>query len=83
LAALCGIAVGGASIAVATLVAATGRSLRSPLVDFGDRFIEITPAWLTNLAISLFGTNDKTALSDRIGDSVITSTAQAGGFTQR
>ena len=67
LAALAGIVAASAAIGSATLVAATSRALRSPVLDVGDRFIEVTPNWLKDLAISLFGTNDKIALLVGIG----------------
>ena len=41
--------------------------MRSPIIDVGDRFISVTPAWLKDLAISLFDTNDKVALLVGIG----------------
>jgi DMSO/TMAO reductase YedYZ molybdopterin-dependent catalytic subunit len=51
-----------AGLAAAELVAAASRSLASPLAVLGDRFIDRVPAWLKDLAIAWFGTNNKTAL---------------------
>lgn len=67
LSALAGILSGSAAIAVAELVAAFSPNWRNPLFTVGDRFISITPAWLKDLAISTFGTNDKVALLVGIG----------------
>ncbi len=64
---LTGVISAGMALAVATLVAATSSTLRSPVLDIGDRFIEVTPGWLKDLAISLFDTNDKIALLVGIG----------------
>jgi DMSO/TMAO reductase YedYZ molybdopterin-dependent catalytic subunit len=73
----------GAALAVATLVAALGSSLRSPIFDVGDRFIEVTPAWLKDLAISLFDTNDKAALLTGIGLSIVLLAGAAGWLAMR
>ncbi len=67
LSAASGIVAAATSISVATLVATTNSAMRSPIIDVGDRFISITPAWLKDLAISLFDTNDKVALLVGIG----------------
>ncbi len=55
LAALAGLAAG--SVAAALL--GTGQT---PVVAIGSAFIDRTPPWLKDLAISLFGTHDKLAL---------------------
>ncbi len=60
-------AIGGAAAAalglsVAEVVAGTSARLRSPVLDVGDRFIDRVPVWMKDVAIQLFGTNDKIAL---------------------
>lgn len=57
-----GLAVGAVSVGVAELVASLGRSLRSPILDVGDRVIDLAPSGVKEVAIDLFGTNDKLAL---------------------
>jgi DMSO/TMAO reductase YedYZ molybdopterin-dependent catalytic subunit len=66
-AALAGILAGATAISIAELVAAFNPAWRNPLLTVGDRFVEITPAWLKDFAIATFGTNDKLALLIGIG----------------
>lgn len=61
-AALAGLLAAALTLGVAHLVAAALPSGSSPLAAVGDAFIDVTPAWLKDLAIDLFGTADKTAL---------------------
>jgi DMSO/TMAO reductase YedYZ molybdopterin-dependent catalytic subunit len=67
-AALAGVTACGLTVALAellaTLLVRTGRSggTPSPLVAVGDAFVDRTPPWLKNWAVSTFGTHDKTAL---------------------
>lgn len=61
-AALAGLLAAALTLAVAHLVAAVLPSGSSPLAAVGDAFIDVTPTWLKDLAIDLFGTADKTAL---------------------
>ncbi len=49
-------------LATAELVAACSGRLRSPILDVGDRIVDLVPAGVKDLAIALFGTNDKPAL---------------------
>ncbi len=60
--AVAGLIATGVSLGVAELVRAMNRQLSSPIIDVGARFIDATPRWLKDFAISTFGTNDKTAL---------------------
>ncbi|WP_199424178.1 molybdopterin-dependent oxidoreductase [Actinotalea solisilvae] len=62
LAALAGLLAAALTLGVAQLVAAVLPSGSSPLSAVGDAFIDVTPAWLKDLAIDVFGTADKTAL---------------------
>ena len=59
LAALAGLAAGQ----VAAALLGTGQT---PVVAIGSAFIDRTPPWLKDLAISLFGTHDKLALKTGI-----------------
>jgi DMSO/TMAO reductase YedYZ molybdopterin-dependent catalytic subunit len=54
----------GAATFLAGLMTRTGLSTGtpSPVVAVGGTFVDHTPLWLKNLAVSSFGTNDKLAL---------------------
>ena len=52
----------GAALAAGELTAAVLRPAASPIIAVGNRFIEFTPVAVKNWAISVFGTNDKSAL---------------------
>lgn len=64
-----GLAASGVAIGLAELLA--GLAVRrfgiggtpSPVVALGNGFIDHTPSWLKNFAVSVFGTHDKTALA--------------------
>jgi len=83
LSAATGIVAGGAGVATAVLVAATSRQLRSPVLDVGDRVVDNVPAWLKDLAISWFGTNDKIALLAGIGTLLTVFAAAIGILAMR
>ncbi len=59
-AAVSGLLAAALTIAVGYLLSAFFGS--APLAVVGDAFIDLTPGWLKDLAISLFGLHDKTAL---------------------
>ncbi|WP_420450336.1 molybdopterin-dependent oxidoreductase [Ilumatobacter sp.] len=59
---LLGLVATGGGLGVAELVVALVRGSASPLVPVGQEFIDITPAWLKDWAIQVFGTGDKLAL---------------------
>lgn len=67
-AASAGIAAGAATLGSAEVLAAvltrTGLSdgVPSPLVAVAGSFVDLTPLWLKNLAVAIFGTADKIAL---------------------
>jgi len=67
-AAAVGVVAGVFTVGVATLLASviTGAGLAggtpSPLFAVGGAFVDRTPAWLKDFAISTFGTHDKEAL---------------------
>ena len=52
----------GAALAAGELTAVVVRPAASPIIAVGNRFIEFTPVAVKNWAISVFGTNDKSAL---------------------
>lgn len=62
LAAVAGVASGGLALAVAEVLAAVISPTTAPLLVVGDAFVDLTPPWLKDVAISTFGTNDKLAL---------------------
>ena len=64
-----GIVVALIALAVAEALTALRRSWRSPVLDVGDRMIDILAEYpmLKKTAIDLFGTNDKLALLVGIG----------------
>ena len=64
-----GIVVALLALAVAEALTALRQSWRSPVLDVGDRMIDILAEYpaLKELAIDLFGTNDKQALLVGIG----------------
>lgn len=72
LAALAGLATG--SVAAALL-----GTRQTPVVAIGSAFIDRVPPWLKDLAISLFGTHDKTALKTGILI-VLLALAALGGY---
>jgi DMSO/TMAO reductase YedYZ molybdopterin-dependent catalytic subunit len=76
LSALAGLAVGG-------LVAAVLGSRQTPVVAVGSAFIDRVPPWLKDLAISLFGVHDKTALKVGILIVLLVIAALAGVLSVR
>ncbi len=62
-----GLAAAVLALGVAELVASVSTSWRSPVLDVGDRVIDLVPAPVKDLAIDWFGTADKTALLVGIG----------------
>jgi len=67
LAALAGLLSAGLAIAVGELVAGLVEGARSLIVSVGDQVIDLVPGPVKDLAIALFGTNDKLALLVGIG----------------
>lgn len=60
--AVAGLVATAVALGVAELTRSLARQLSSPVIDVGARFIDATPRWLKDVAISTFGTNDKVAL---------------------
>lgn len=57
-----GICAAAATFGVAQLASAFFNSASSPFFALGSAIIDLTPPWLKDFAIGLFGTNDKLAL---------------------
>ncbi|PQZ94725.1 oxidoreductase [Arthrobacter sp. MYb227] len=64
---LAGVSSAAVLFGVAHLVSVFFATASAPLVAMGSIFIDMTPPWLKDLAISLFGTNDKLALFISMG----------------
>ncbi|MHC6594854.1 molybdopterin-dependent oxidoreductase [Arthrobacter sp. C152] len=62
LAALAGVVAAAVVLAVAELVGAFFAARAAPLFALGSTFIDFTPPWLKDFAVTTFGTNDKAAL---------------------
>lgn len=76
-----GVVSAGVAVAVGMLIASLGDAA-SPIDAVGSSFIDRTPSWLKDLAITWFGTNNKTAL--RIGIwAVLTVVACVLGIASR
>ncbi|MBO3083785.1 molybdopterin-dependent oxidoreductase [Cellulomonas sp. zg-ZUI188] len=69
LAALAGIAAGAVTVGVGALVALVAGPTSDPLVAVGSAFVDATPGWLKDVAVSTFGTADKVVLG--IGEAVV------------
>lgn len=81
-AALAGLAAGAVTLGTASLVAALGAASSDPVLALGAAFIDLTPAWLKDLAVATFGTADKIAL--QVGMLlVITALAATAGILAR
>src|SRR5690625_1374611 len=52
----------GLGLGVGELVGGIMARAATPFVAVGETFIDLVPAWLKDLAVELFGTNDKRAL---------------------
>jgi DMSO/TMAO reductase YedYZ molybdopterin-dependent catalytic subunit len=77
-AALAGVLSGGLALAAAELAGAVVAPDATPLLAVGDAFVDLTPGWLKDLAIALFGTADKVALFAGMGAVVLGLTVLAG-----
>ena len=81
--ALAGIVAAALMFGTAQFVSAFLSPSSSPLVAVGAWFIDITPAWLKDLAIGLFGTADKLVLAVVIGIVAIAGAAGIGILARR
>ncbi|WP_407341677.1 molybdopterin-dependent oxidoreductase [Pengzhenrongella phosphoraccumulans] len=82
LAALAGILAAAVTLGVAQLVAVAVSPDSAPLVAVGGAFIDATPPWLKDFAVSTFGTADKAVLLIGMG-LVITALAALAGILGR
>ncbi|MDQ0767702.1 DMSO/TMAO reductase YedYZ molybdopterin-dependent catalytic subunit [Pseudarthrobacter defluvii] len=62
MAALAGVVAAAVVLAVAELIGAFFTARATPLFALGSTFIDFTPPWLKDFAVTTFGTNDKAAL---------------------
>ena len=81
--AVAGIAAGALTVGVAELTAAVAVRMGaagtpSPVVALGEAFIDRTPPWLKDAAVSTFGTHDKSALLGGIALVVVVAAAVSG-----
>ncbi len=89
LAALAGLLAGAVTIGVAELLAAVldvvglGSGHGSPVLAVGDAFVDHTPAWLKDFAISTFGSHDKQVLLASIGVVLAVLAVAAGVLARR
>jgi len=63
---------------VAEIVAGLSRRLSSPVIAVGDRVVDLVPSALKDIAIQLFGTNDKIALLAGIAVTLVIYAALVG-----
>ncbi|MGH1550647.1 molybdopterin-dependent oxidoreductase [Leifsonia poae] len=78
LAALAGVVSGGVFLAAAELVALIAAREAGPILAVGSFVIDIVPRWAKELAIELFGSNDKLFLLASLGAAVLVASAVAG-----
>jgi DMSO/TMAO reductase YedYZ molybdopterin-dependent catalytic subunit len=83
LGACAGVVAAGVALGVAELIAGLSREWRSPIVDVGDRVVDNVPPFVKDLAIEMFGTNDKVALLVGIGVLLTLSAAAIGAMAFR
>lgn len=69
--------------AVAQLLSAFFTTSSAPVVAMGGAFIDVTPPWLKDLVISLFGTNDKLVLFLSIGAVALVASGLLGLLAAR
>ncbi|WP_284983314.1 molybdopterin-dependent oxidoreductase [Arthrobacter sp. efr-133-TYG-118] len=62
LAALAGVASAAVVLSVAELIGAFFTARATPVIALGSTFIDFTPPWMKDFAVTTFGTNDKAAL---------------------
>jgi len=83
LAALAGVAASSAGLGTAELVAGIAAPTAGPLVASGSFVIDISPAWLREFVIALFGTGDKAVLLVSLGVLLAVVAAAGGVLEQR
>ena len=83
LGALSGLLAGAAGLFAGEGLAAALPGVTSPVVAVGNRFIVLTPGWLKDLAIGLFGTADKIVLLAGMGLVIAAAVAAIGALGVR
>ena len=78
LAAIAGVSSAALGLALAELIASLFQSFSSPFLAVGDRIIDNVPGFAKNLAIALFGTNDKIVLLLSIAGGLVAFAAFTG-----
>ncbi|MGB5934849.1 MAG: molybdopterin-dependent oxidoreductase [Ornithinimicrobium sp.] len=87
--ALAGTAAGALTLGVAELLSVVmsrtdaSSGTPSPLLAVGGAFVDLTPAWLKDLAVATFGTNDKIALFVGMGFTLLMLCAALGVLSVR
>ncbi len=82
-AALAGLASGLLALGAAELVAVLTGPSSEPLVAVSDAFVDRTPPWLKNAAVSTFGTHDKLVLLTGAAVVLVALSALAGVVASR
>ena len=77
-AAAAGAASVAAGVGAAEIVSAIGVQDGSPILVVGSLVIDLTPAWLKNAVIGVFGTGDKTFLIVSLAVALIVGGGLAG-----
>ncbi|RDV43841.1 oxidoreductase [Leifsonia sp. ku-ls] len=78
LAALAGAVAGGVFLGVAELAALLVAREASPIVAVGSFVVDVVPRWAKELAIQLFGSDDKLFLVASVGAAALVAAALAG-----
>ena len=81
--ALAGVAAAAAGLGVAEILSALVGLSSSPIIAVAQAFIDRTPAWLKDAAISAFGTHDKQVLLGGAGLVLLALAAAAGLLARR
>ena len=81
--ALAGVGAAAAGIGVAEILAAMIGATSAPIIAIAQAFIDATPAWLKQFAISTFGTHDKQALLTGAGSMLFLVAVLAGLVARR
>ena len=83
LAALAGLVSAALTLGVAEVLAGLVAPTAAPVLAVGAAFVDVTPGWLKEAAIGLFGTNDKIALFAGMGLVIGLLAAAAGVLARR
>ncbi|QCB96450.1 oxidoreductase [Arthrobacter sp. PAMC25564] len=70
-AALAGVAAAAVVLSVAELTGAFFTARATPVIALGSTFIDFTPPWMKDFAVTAFGTNDKAALFVGMGVTIL------------